>query len=162
MAFCPQCGTQAAGNFCPSCGAAIGAPAGPPPGGGYQAPPPPPQGDAGLAEPVASALCYLVGLITGIIFLVVEPYSRNRNVRFHAFQSIFLNLGIVVVSIVLMVLSAALAVIPVLGAILAMVLSLVLWLAAVGLWIYMLVKTFNGDRVVLPIIGPMAEKQAMS
>jgi uncharacterized membrane protein len=109
---------------------------------------------------VASGLCYLAGLITGIIFLVIEPYSRNRNVRFHAFQSIFLNLSIVVVAIVLMIVSAVLAVIPVLGAILAMVLSLGLWLVCVGLWIYLLVKTFNGDRVVLPVIGPLAEKQA--
>src|SRR2546422_1555811 len=30
-------------------------------------------------------------LVTGILFLLLEPYKRNRRVRFHAFQSIFVN-----------------------------------------------------------------------
>lgn len=161
MPYCPNCGTQAAGNFCPSCGSTIGTPAGPPPGGGY-APPPPSgaAGDAGLTEPVASALCYLLGFITGIIFLVVEPYSRNRNVRFHAFQSIFLNVAMIVGWIVLLVVGIALNVVPVLGTILMVVLNFAYMIGTFGLWLYLLIKTFGGGRVVLPVIGPMAEKQA--
>ena len=46
-----------------------------------------------MTDNVASALCYLLGLITGIIFLVLTPYNRNPVVRFHAFQSIFLNVA---------------------------------------------------------------------
>lgn len=160
MPYCPKCGTQAAGSFCPSCGTAIGAPASPAPGGGSAPPPPPAAGDSGLTEPVASALCYLLGFITGIIFLVVEPYSRNRNVRFHAFQSIFLNVAMIVGWIVLMILGMALNVIPVLGTILMVVLHFGYMLGTFGLWLYLLIKTFGGARVVLPVIGPMAEKQA--
>ena len=37
MAFCPQCGTEAAGAFCPKCGAALGL-AGTAPGS-YSVPP---------------------------------------------------------------------------------------------------------------------------
>ena len=63
----------------------------PPPPGGY-APPPPggfaPQ-SAGLTDNMAAALCYLLGVLTGILFLVLAPYNQNRAIRFHAFQSIF-------------------------------------------------------------------------
>jgi uncharacterized membrane protein len=45
-------------------------------------------------------------------------------------------------------------------------LMLVLWfaymIATVGIWLYMLIKTFGGERIVLPVIGPIAEKQANS
>jgi len=50
---------------------------------------------------MASALCYLFGWLTGVLFLVLEPYNKNRTVRFHAFQSIFLNVGIIAVWIVI-------------------------------------------------------------
>ena len=43
----------------------------------------------GMTDNVASALCYALGFITGILFLVLAPYNQNRMVRFHAFQSIF-------------------------------------------------------------------------
>ncbi len=38
---------------------------------------------------VVAALTYLVGFVTGILFLVLDPYKSNSFVRFHAFQSIF-------------------------------------------------------------------------
>jgi hypothetical protein len=98
MAFCPQCGAEAAGNFCPKCGAAVqfaGAPA-----GGFT--PPPTSASAasasGISENAAAALCYLLGLITGVIFLVLAPYNQNRTVRFNAFQSIFFHVGTIVSS----------------------------------------------------------------
>ena len=48
---------------------------------------------AGLTPNVAGALAYLVGAITGILFLVIDPFKTDRFVRFHAFQSIFFNLA---------------------------------------------------------------------
>ena len=42
---------------------------------------------------MAGALAYLVGAITGILFLVIDPFKSDRFVRFHAFQSIFFNLA---------------------------------------------------------------------
>jgi hypothetical protein len=102
MPFCASCGTQAEGKFCPKCGAAIVA--------GGAAPPPSvpgasaaPVASAPMAENVASTLCYVLGLITGIIFLVLEPYSKNRTVRFHAFQSIFLNVAVIVIEIIMVI-----------------------------------------------------------
>lgn len=50
---------------------------------------------SGLSDNVASALCYIP--IVGLIFLLVEPYSRNRAVRFHAIQSLMLLVASIVV-----------------------------------------------------------------
>jgi len=122
----------------------------------------PPPAAAGLTENVASALCYLAGLITGIIFLVVEPYSTNRTVRFHAFQSIFFNIAWIGIWIVEMILSAVLTGIPVLGWVLSMLLWAAVALGGFILWLLLMWKAYQGDRLVLPVIGPLAEKQAQS
>ena len=47
----------------------------------------------GLSTHAAGALAYLAGAITGILFLVIDPYKTDRFVRFHAFQSIFFNIA---------------------------------------------------------------------
>jgi uncharacterized membrane protein len=97
----------------------------------------------------------LGGVITGIIFLVLAPYNQNKTIRFHAFQSIFTFLGLTVIWIVLG---------SVLGFILPwMVMGLfftLLQLACLGLWIYLMVMTYQGKKIVLPVVGPLAEKQA--
>src|SRR5438552_9990723 len=98
MAFCPSCGNQVDGRFCAKCGTAVDAQAAG--GAASSAAPagvPATTQAAGLTDNVASALCYALGFITGILFLVLEPYSRNRKIRFHAFQSIFLNVACIVI-----------------------------------------------------------------
>ena len=52
-----------------------------------------PAANAGLQANAAGALAYLAGIITGILFLVIDPYKSDRFVRFHAFQSIFFNVA---------------------------------------------------------------------
>lgn len=136
----------------------------PPPGSYYQQPgqPPPPSATgAGLTENAASALCYLGGLITGILFLVLEPYNKNRTIRFHAFQSIFLNVVWIALWIALSILSRIM--IQILPYSLWFLIGLfywVLWLAILVLWILLMVKAYQNQKWVLPIIGPLAEKQA--
>jgi len=160
MAFCPTCGAPVEGKFCAKCGAPAGGGAAPPSG----SPAPstaPPQASSGMAPNVAGALTYVLGLITGIVFLVLEPYNRDRAVRFHAFQSIFFNLAVIAVYVVLMIVGSVLgAVVPMLGAALIGLVSLVLWLGSLVVWILLIVKTYGGGKMVLPIIGPIAEKQA--
>jgi uncharacterized membrane protein len=151
MALCPNCGSNVEGRFCAKCGTPVaeqGPGATPPIGAGA---------GTGLDNNVASALCYLVGFITGILFLVLEPYSRNREIRFHAFQSIFFNIAVVGLSILLTIITMILP--WFMGAMISL-LSIVLWLGILGVWIYLMVKAYSGQKVVLPIIGPLAEKQA--
>jgi len=62
---------------------------------------------------------------------------------------------------VLMIIGSVLgAVVPVLGAALIGLLSLVLWLGSVVLWLVLIIKTYGGSKLVLPVVGPFAEKQA--
>ena len=115
---------------------------------------------AGMEENMACALCYLFGLLTGVLFLVLAPYNQNRLIRFHAFQSIFLHLGSIVVFIGLMIVMAFLHFIPFLGTILSLMLYPIVGLAFFALWLMLMYKAYNRERWVLPIIGPLAEKQA--
>ena len=132
MAFCANCGAQVEGRFCQKCGAPVagapmggatmgGAPiGGAPMGAGAPSGTASPEyqsqtSSAGLSENAAGAICYLFGFITGILFLVLAPYNQNRNVKFHAFQSIFLNLGWFVLWIADVIVSIVLGHIPIMG-----------------------------------------------
>lgn len=147
MAFCQSCGSPVEGKFCAKCGAAQGA--------GPQTGAPPPispsgPGASGLTDNVAGALCYIP--IIGILFLLVEPYNRNKLIRFHAFQSLFLLGAMIVFNIVVVSIASFLW-----GFWGLWVLIRLVFFAA---WLYLIIKTFQGEKVVLPVIGPLAENQA--
>src|ERR1700722_603738 len=163
MAFCANCGAEVSGRFCQKCGAPADAPGMPPPGVNPALHPLPPTAVAptiGMTDNMAGALCYLFGFITGILFLVLAPYNQNRNIRFHAFQSIFLNIAVFALWIVVTIVLIPFHYIPFLGFVISFVLEFVLWIGTVIVWLYMMFKTYNGEKIVLPIIGPMADKQA--
>jgi uncharacterized membrane protein len=123
-----------------------------------QPPPPPTPSSAqpGLSDSAAGALAYFT-FIPAIIFLIVEPYSRNPFVRFHAWQSIFLNIGAFVINVGLsLVLGMVFAFSPFLHLALWPLINL-FWFI---IWILCLINAFNGKRFMLPIIGALAEKQA--
>ncbi|HTM11540.1 MAG TPA: hypothetical protein VL127_01430 [Bryobacteraceae bacterium] len=109
---------------------------------------------------MACALCYLVGLLTGVLFLVLTPYNQNRLIRFHAFQSIFVHIASFFVFIGLMIVVSFLHFIPFLGTILALMLYPIVGLGFFILWLMLMYKAYNRERWVLPIVGPLAEKQA--
>lgn len=153
MAYCSNCGSEMSGPFCGKCGA--------PAGGGqqpsYQAPPPQAATAAGLADNAAGALCYLLGLITGIIFLVMAPYNQKPAVRFHAFQSILFNIGWIVLWIVIWTLVAML---PFGLDLMLAGLSGLVSLAGLALWLFLMYRAYNNQPFLLPIIGPMAQNFA--
>lgn len=100
----------------------------------------------GLEENIEGALAYLLGWLTGILFLLLEKESDF--VRFHAMQSTITFLGIMIVSFIL-------GFIPFLGWILGMLLGLVGFI----LWIVGMIKAFQGEYYKFPIVGEIAEKQ---
>lgn len=95
----------------------------------------------GLQENVASLLCYVLGWISGIVFLILEP--KNTTIKFHAIQSI-------IVFGALSIINAILFWVPVLG-----------WLIGVAIfvsWIILMVKAYQGGKWKYPIAGNFAEK----
>jgi uncharacterized membrane protein len=99
----------------------------------------------GLQENVAGLLCYVLGWVSGIVFLILEP--KNKFVRYHAIQSIIVFGAI---NIVILIFSW----IPIAG----VVISTLLGILAFILWIVLMVKAYRGNKYKLPVSGNMAEK----
>ncbi len=178
MPNCAQCGTDndASAKFCKSCGSPIAAqgyapPPPPPPGQGYAPPPPPPPGqgyppppppgyyppppgygqpaDSGMQQNIAALLCYVLGWLTGLIFLFID---KRPFVRFHAMQSIIVFGGIHILHIVLSwVLFPALRLWSLLIAI-----SGLLSLVSLVLWVLLMVKAYSNEWYKLPYVGDIA------
>jgi len=100
----------------------------------------------GLQPNVEGLLCYVLGWVTGIIFLILE--KENQFVRFHAIQSIVVFGAITVVDIIL-------SLIPIIGWIIAWIIGIV----AFVLWIVLMVKAYRGQRYKVPWAGDIAERQ---
>ncbi|MGN8647685.1 DUF4870 domain-containing protein [Gracilibacillus sp. HCP3S3_G5_1] len=100
----------------------------------------------GLDQNVAGLLSYVAGIITGVVFLLLE--KENRFVRFHALQSIF-------ITIVAIVLNTVVGWIPFIG----WLLGLLLYPLELALWIVLMVKAYQGQYFKLPWIGDMVEQQ---
>lgn len=99
----------------------------------------------GIQANVAALLTYLLGVITGVIFYLIE--KENKFVRFHAIQS-SITFG------ALLVLGIVLGFVPIIGVMLMPILGI----AEIILWIYLMIKAYQGETFKLPIVGDMAEK----
>ncbi len=97
----------------------------------------------GLDKNTAGALSYVLGPITGVIFLVLE---KDPYVRFHAMQSIVVFVTLFVLQFVM---SATIILLPLVP--LITVLGFVLWL----LLIY---KAWQGDQWEVPVLGKYSKK----
>ena len=150
MSFCPACGASVDGRFCPKCGNAAAIPA----GAAFAAAP---AANAGLTENAVGALCYLGGLITGIIFLVIAPYNQNPRIRFHAFQSILFHLVWMLGWFAMIPLGMLL---PFGLSLVLSVFSLLLWAGGLFLWLFLMWKAYQGQTLSLPVIGGIARQQA--
>ena len=151
MSFCQSCGAAFAdgATFCPHC-------SGRPP-----AMTAPPVANAGLQANTAGALSYRAGILTGIIFLVVDPYKSDRFVCFHAFQSIFFNVAWIALWIAWTIVGLVLgAVTKGLFFILQVPIDLVLMVGGFALWAFLMYSAYQGKLTKLPVIGALAAKQA--
>jgi uncharacterized membrane protein len=115
---------------------------------------------AGLQDNLAGALCYVLGFITGILFLVLEPYNRKPFIRFHAFQSIIFSAAWIALSIAISIMFSIVGIAMGFMWPILILLRLVIGLGGFVLWLVLMFKAYNGERYQLPIVGPMAEKQA--
>jgi len=153
MAFCAKCGSSVADGvaFCPKCGAAVAGPA-PVAGGSVGAP-----AASGLSENVAALLSYVLGWLTGIIFLVID---KRPFVRFHAAQSIVVFGALTILRILLTFFF--------LGGYscglfwLWTMLSLLLTLAFFVAWILLMVMAYQGKMFEVPIAAGIAKSIAGS
>lgn len=166
MAFCVHCGTQIADNvtFCPTCGKAAAQP-----NAGTAAAAPQPAPAAGysttattstpLADNIAGMLAYFT-IIPAILFLLIEPYNRNRFVRFHSFQCLFVAAALIVIDVLLTIVSSILHLIPMIGLFMTALMWPLWGLAQLALWLLLVIKAYQHEMLKLPVIGDMAEKQA--
>ena len=163
MAACTKCGANInpGVTFCGSCGAPVAAAGTAAPAASGSSPSPSATSTGTpMASNVVGLLCYVLCPFTSILFLVIEPYSKDKFVRFHAFQSLFFGIAVFVLSIVLSILSMILAVIPVIGWLIGLLLWLAFPLLLLVAWVYLMVKAYNNEKFKLPIIGNIAEQQA--
>lgn len=100
----------------------------------------------GITENLESLLCYALGWISGIVFLLME--KENELVRFHALQSLVTFGALHLASFVVLF-------IPILG----ILLSLLLWPFGLVLWIILMIKAYKGERYKLPVVGDFVEQQ---
>jgi len=168
MSACQSCGAALAAEsiFCQSCGSAteVKSPTSTSPvetAAAVSVASSGPAASKSIDTNVVGALTYLAGFITGIVFLVLDPYKSNSFVRFHAFQSIFFNVAWIAFWIVWMILSAVLT--PLTAGIfglIALPLMLIFIVAGFGIWIFLMYQAYQQKLFRLPIVGKFAAEQA--
>jgi uncharacterized membrane protein len=115
----------------------------------------------GLPENIAGALAYL-SFVPAVIFLLLDPYRRNRFVRFHSAQCLILWLVGIVIALGLRLLGIVVFMIPVLGPLLVVIVTVAFVLGAVLLWFVLIIKALQGETFMLPWIGEVAEHSAQA
>jgi uncharacterized membrane protein len=94
----------------------------------------------GLPKNTAAALSYVLGWLTGIVFLLIE---KDSFVRFHAAQSIVV-FGILTIVVL----------IPGIG----WVIAPLAWIVGFVLWLVLIFKAYQGEEFKLPWAGNLAKK----
>ena len=105
----------------------------------------------GLTSNIIGALCYLP--ILAIVFLILDPYNKDRFIRFHAWQSIFFTLGWIALRIALGIMSL------VLPGILIGLMSGLVNLGLLAAWVWLIVQAYQNKTERLPVIGDLAAQQ---
>jgi len=107
-----------------------------------------------LEDNIAGFLCYLAGIITGILFLLLKPDSSF--VRFFAWQSIMVSIFISVLGIIIAIIDFIFAYIPIIGWIVGFFLTLIYSVGTLALWILLMVTAYQGKEISIPLAGQIA------
>jgi uncharacterized membrane protein len=147
--LCPECAAEmpASAAFCPGCGRAMHVV-------------PKVQGRVGfLPRNIAGTLAYFT-FIPAIIFLTLDPYRRDRFVRFQSIQCLLLWLAGLIIGLTIRLLALVLFVIPLVGVLFVWLIAAVAALAAFFLWLVLVVKTLQGEAFKVSVLGELAEHYA--
>jgi uncharacterized membrane protein len=162
MPFCPQCGSGVtpSDQFCAKCGGRQPATGGSPGGtGGFASAAHGPVFDGdfmgGLNNRHAALLCYIpmVGWIAAIVVLASERFRRETQVRFHAFQGLYLFVAWLMVEWVVSPARFMFDDVP-----LYRLVTHGLQLLVLCAWIFMMIKVSQDQTYKLPIVGELAER----
>ena len=112
----------------------------------------------GLEPNVAGALAYFLGVVTGVVFLLIE--ADDQFVRFHAAQSTVVFGGLIVIMIVMSLFTTFLGfgglAFGLIGFLLS-ILSFVVWVGALILWVYLMAKAYQGETPRIPVAAGIAD-----
>jgi len=101
------------------------------------------EGGTGLKKETAGALAYVLGPITGVIFLVIE---KDPFVRFHAMQSIVVFVGLFILQWILGLTVVLLFLVPLIG------------IVGFVLWLLLIYKAWQGQEWEVPFFGKFARQ----
>ncbi len=104
---------------------------------------------SGLDPKIAAALCWAFAPLSSIVFILIE--KDDKYVRFHAYESLFAGIAVVIASVI-----ASMLVVVLIGILLVPLVSI----AAFVLWLMGMIKAYQGEMWKLPVIGDMAEEYA--
>ena len=101
----------------------------------------------GLDRNVSALLAYVLGWVSGLAVILIE--KEDEYVRFHAMQSILTFGALTLLSVVLGTMFMFMA-----------MMGSLINIAAIALWILLMVKAYQGEKYMLPVIGEIAEQWA--
>lgn len=112
----------------------------------------------GVEPRVSALLCYAAWWVSGLVFLIIE--QQNRVVRFHAAQSIVLFGGCSVLIGLLTGLRIGMLIVSAAAFSAATLLVYLVWIAAVGMWFVLMLRTFRGETWRVPFASDLADRIA--
>lgn len=112
----------------------------------------------GVEPRLSALLCYTAWWLSALVFLVIE--QQHRVVRFHAAQSLILFGGLSVLIGLLSIFSVAMLVVSAGAFQVARLLVYLVWIAAVGIWLVLMLRTFKGETWRVPIVADVADRFA--
>ena len=112
----------------------------------------------GVEPRLSALLCYTAWWLSALVFLVIE--QEHRVVRFHAAQSLILFGGLSVLIGLLSIFSVAMLVVSAGAFQVARLLVYLVWIAAVGIWLVLMLRTFKGETWRVPIVADVADRFA--
>jgi len=110
---------------------------------------------SGFNENTVAAIAYIT-FVPAIFFLILPRYNGTAYVRFHAWQSLLLNLLMFLLVVAVSFLAPALTI----GIYASLLIQGLLWVAWILVWVICAVSAVNGKWFKLPLLGGLAQREA--